>query len=59
MMFGDIEPFLRENEDVTPVTRTKLLQFFDDHQKLCLLKLEIAVVVDVYRWSFCECYLCS
>ena len=47
MMFGDIEPFLRENEDVSPATRTKLLEFFNDQQKLFLLKLELAVVVDV------------
>ena len=26
MMFGDIEPFLRENEDVSPATRAKLLE---------------------------------
>ena len=46
-MFGGIEPFLRENEDVSPATRAKLLEFFDDHQKLFLLKLQLAVVVDV------------
>ena len=46
MMFGDIEPFLREN-DVSPATRAKLLEFFDDRQKLFLLKLELAVIVDV------------
>ena len=47
LMFGDIEPFVRENEDVSPATRAKLLEFFDDRQKLFLLKLELAVMVDV------------
>lgn len=47
MMFGDIEPFLRENDDASPATRMKLLEFFNDRQKLFLLKLELAVIVDV------------
>ena len=46
-LFGNIEPFLRENDDVSPATRAKLLEFFDDRQKLFLLKLELSVIVDV------------
>ena len=38
---------MRENEDVSPATRAKLIEFFDDQQKLFLLKLELAVIVDV------------
>lgn len=34
MMFGDIEPFLNENDDVSPATQAKLLEFLNDHQKL-------------------------
>ena len=44
--FGDVEPFLRKNEDVGPSTRQKLLSFFDDSQKTGLLKLELAAVID-------------
>ena len=44
--FGDVEPFLRKNEDIGPSTRQKLLSFFDDSQKTGLLKLELAAVID-------------
>ena len=38
--FGDIEPFLRQNNDhIGPTTRPKLLSFFADQQKLALLQL--------------------
>ena len=47
MLFGDVEPFLRENEHASSATRAKLLEFFDDPQKLFLLKLELAIVVDL------------
>ena len=30
--FGDIEPFLRENEEMSPAMRRHLLEIFDDHQ---------------------------
>ena len=46
LKFGDIHPFLLENEDIGPSTRPKLLAFFSDQQKLAILKLEIAAVVD-------------
>ena len=38
--FGNIEPFLRENNDIRPTTRPKLLSFFADQQKVALLYLE-------------------
>ena len=44
--FGDIEPFLRQYDDIGPTTRPKLLSFFADQQKLALLQLEIAATVD-------------
>ena len=47
MLFGDVEPFLRENEHACSPTPAKLLEFFDDPQKLFLLKLELAVIVDL------------
>lgn len=48
LYFGDIKPFLLENDDIGPATRPKLLSFFSDQQKLALLQLEIAATVD---WS--------
>ena len=47
VLFGDVEPFLRENEHASSATRAKLLEFFDDPQKLFLLKVELAVIVDL------------
>ena len=44
--FGDIEPFLRENEELSPAVRRHLLEIFDDHQDFQDLRLEIAAVVD-------------
>lgn len=46
LYFGDIKPFLLENDDIGPATRPKLLSFFSDQQKLALLQLEIAATVD-------------
>ena len=47
VLFGDVEPFLRENEHASSATRAKLLEFFDDPQKLFLLKVELTVIVDL------------
>ena len=46
LYFGDIEPFLVQNDDIGPATRPKLLAFFSDLQKQALLQLEIAATVD-------------
>ena len=46
VQFGDIKPFLLKNTDIGPSTRPKLLNFFEDSQKLKYLKIELAVVVD-------------
>ena len=42
--FGDVEPFLIENEDVGPALRPKLLAFFSDPQTKSKLQIEIATV---------------
>ena len=44
--FEDNEPFLRQNDDIGPTTRPKLLFFYDDQKKLGLLQIYIAVKVD-------------
>ena len=46
VQFGDIKPFLLKNTDIGPSTRPKLLNFFEDSQKLKYLKIELAAVVD-------------
>ena len=47
VQFGDIEPFLRRNEDIGPVLRPKLLEIISNVQTLSQLKLELAAVIDV------------
>ena len=44
--FTDVEPFLRENEDVGLHLRPKLLNFFDNPQNTSKLRIEIAATVD-------------
>ena len=43
--FGDVEPFLKKNEDLPSATRTKLLSFFTDDKK-DKLQVELAGVID-------------
>ena len=43
--FGDVEPFLREN-DVSPMCRMKLLELFDDPVSARNLELELAAMID-------------
>ena len=45
LLFGDILPFLKETK-TSPVTSTKLLQFFSDKRKIEYLQLELAAIVD-------------
>ena len=47
VQFGDIKPFIQENEDLSPATRAKLLEILTDPQQQRLLKMELASVVDV------------
>ena len=46
-LFGDVEIFIQRNEDFASATRSKLLTFFSDPQKKALLKVELAVIVDL------------
>ena len=47
VQFGDIEPFLRRNEDIGPALRPKLLEMVTNVQSLAHLKLELAAMIDV------------
>ena len=44
--FGNVAPFLQENDNLSPQTRRHLLDIFESPQELQLLKLELAVLVD-------------
>lgn len=44
--FGDVEPFLRENDEVSQANRRRLLEIFDDPQSCQDLRLELAALVD-------------
>ena len=46
VQFGDLEQFLKRNDDVTPATRTKLLAFFSESSKKANLQIELAAIVD-------------
>ena len=45
--FGSIHPFLVENPDISPATRQHLMDILNDPKQLLILKLELAVVIDV------------
>ncbi len=44
--FGDIEPFLTVNADLSPATRAKLLNYLSDASKNMLLQVELAAIID-------------
>ena len=48
--------FLRNNTDLGPATRSKLLHFFDDVQKRVSLQLELAAVIDCGEKYVKACY---
>ena len=48
-MYGDVLPFLEENEDTGLATRRKMLTILHDQEKQALLQLELAATVDA--WS--------
>ena len=48
-VFGDIQPFLEENTDLGPATRSKMLSILHDPSKKTYLMLEMAAVVDAGR----------
>ena len=47
--FGDIEPFLDENNDLAPKTMDRLRAIFADEVRLRNVQLELAALVDVGR----------
>ena len=44
--FGDVEPFLRENENLTPSCRRRLLEIFNDPISARDLEIELAAMID-------------
>lgn len=44
--FGDVEPFLRENENMAPSCRRHLLEIFDDPVSARDLEIELAAMID-------------
>jgi hypothetical protein len=46
LCFGFVEPFLRENQELSKATRQHLLEIFDDPQDAQDLRLELAAVID-------------
>ena len=47
IQFGDMELFLRQHDDISTATRSKLLAIMDNPQDLRLLKVELATVIDI------------
>ena len=45
-VFGDVEPFLRENNNLSPACRTHLLELFDDPVSARDLEIELAAMID-------------
>lgn len=45
-LYGDMQPFLEENEDIGLATRRKMLEMLHNHQKQVLLQIKLAVTVD-------------
>lgn len=52
-LFTDVQPFLRQNEGISPAIRRHLLKIFDDPESLQKLRLELAVVIDA-GVQFCK-----
>ena len=44
--FGDVEPFLLENEDMSRATHGRLLGFFSDASRKVILQVQLAAIVD-------------
>lgn len=50
--FGDLEPFLREIENLAPSCRGHLLELFDDSDNAIDLEIELAAMIDA-RQLYC------
>ena len=57
LSFGDVEPFLRENDDVGPALRPKLLALFDVPQTKSKLQMEMAATIDWGEPFVKACYM--
>ena len=56
--FGDVEPFLRENDNLSPVCRASLLEIFDDPATARDLDIELAAMIDAGKhFVQATCYL--
>lgn len=44
--FGDIAPFLTENQDIGPSLQPKLLSILNDPQSLAFLKMELVITMN-------------
>ena len=44
--FGDVEPFLKENDNLSSVCRASLLEIFDDPATAKVLDIELAATID-------------
>ena len=55
-LFGDIEPFLRENAEISPANRRHLLEIFDNQDDCQKLRLELAALVDAGVHFFSATY---
>ena len=57
LYFGDVKPFLEENDDIGPALRPKLLTLVNGNPTtLCQLQVEIAAVVDWGEVFVKACY---
>ena len=45
-LFGDIEPFLKDHDDISPATRTMLMQILSNPQRVSFLT-ELTAVIDI------------
>ena len=57
LFFGDVELFLRENDDIGPTLRPKLLALFDDPHTKSKLQIEMAATVDWGEPFVKACYV--
>ncbi len=45
--FGDVQPFLERNIDIGAATHPKLLEILTNQRKYNLLRIELAVTIDL------------
>ena len=50
VQFGDVQAFLLQNEDISPVTHPKLLEILCNPHQLTMLKMGLASAVDIGQY---------